>query len=119
MPKIGQHAVYLAGDNGQLHTFLPGEDVPKWAADQMGEHCFAAPKHRKGEVETDLRHADASEDDTDAIENDADVTPPPHGGPGGSRQAWEAYARVSGIELEEGLTRDGIIEACRRADVEV
>lgn|GEM_PF-6055406 len=40
---------------------------------------------------------------------------PPRSGPRGSRLAWEAYARDQGVELEEGLTRDGIIDACQRA----
>lgn len=117
MPKIGQHAVYLAGEGGKLHEFLPGDDVPKWAADQMGVHCFAKPKHRKDEAGTDLRHAPELEFDTEpALETDP---APPLSGPGGSRMAWESYARAHGVELEEGLTRDGIVEACREAGIEL
>lgn len=34
--------VHVLGDDGQYHVFGPDDDVPKWALDKMGDHCFEA-----------------------------------------------------------------------------
>lgn len=99
MAVIGEFTVYLRDDDGTVHTFLPGESVPAWAAKQMGDHCFA----------------DAS--DT-GVEADGSDGPPPQSGRGSGREKWAAYAEANGVDTD-GLDRDEIIAACQEAEVPV
>lgn len=52
--------VSLWAANGDLVTLAPGDDVPEWAEDRLGEHCFA-PEVGAGEDEdaADIDEADA------------------------------------------------------------
>jgi hypothetical protein len=77
-------------------VFSPGDDVPEWAARQMGAHCFEDGEHPYPEVESQDRPAG---------------TPPAKAGRGSGRDNWIAYAAEQGVEIPDGANRDAIIQA--------
>lgn len=104
MARIGKYAVHLSDGIGTLHSFLPGDEVPEWAAARMGEHCFADP--------------DDEDEDTD-IEYDAVAGPPPKVGPGSGQAKWRAYAEAHGVDVSNVEGRDAVIAALAEAGVPV
>lgn len=78
-----------SGDAGFL-VLGPDDDVPEWAADQIGDHAWEA-------------------DDT--------AGPPPKAGKGSSKEAWVEYATAHGVELDPEATRDAIIAALEAAGI--
>ncbi|WP_052336144.1 hypothetical protein [Mycobacterium canetti] len=109
MPKIGPYTVYLRDEDGTVHTFLPGVDVPAWAAKQMGDHCFAA--HATQPQPHKEHHS--------APSSGGGVGPPPRAGAGSGRDAWAAYAQANGVGVDDDWKRDQIISACEQAGVAV
>lgn len=99
MPQLGPLACYVLDGKGNAAWFHPGDDVPAWAAKQMGSHCFA-----NGE--------------DDDVEDTGDG-PPPRAGVGSGRDAWADYAQANGVEVEVDWKRDHIIAACEEAGVPV
>ncbi len=104
MAVIGQYAVYLRDEDGTVHTFLQGQEVPEWAAKQMGDHCFAHTEHVHVPVDS------SGGDEAD---------PPPRAGAGSGRDHWAAYAEANGVDVDNDWKRDQIIDACREAGVPV
>lgn len=100
MPKkIGELAVHLHKD-GEVHSFLPGDEVPGWAAEQMGDHCFAG-----GEDQFDEEGAHPP-----VINGGASAGgPPPQSGRGSGIDAWRDYALDQEIDVQEDWTREQII----------
>lgn len=88
------HTVSLPSPEGGFTVFHPGDDVPRWALERMGAHCFADGIHPLGES--------GSGDDGG---------PPPKAGPGSSVDAWRAYAEAHGIEMPDDAKRDDIVQA--------
>lgn len=81
------------------HIFSPGDDVPEWAARQMGAHCFE-----------DGDHPFPDGGATGGKEREAG-TPPPKAGHGSSAKAWAEYAAEQGVVVPEGANRDAIVAA--------
>lgn len=112
MAKLGQFSVYVQDGEGAIHGFLPGQEVPAWAAKLMGPHCFAA-----GEEGDDSLGLDANEDPDDP---DADAAgPPARAGKGSSENAWRAYAEQQGMDVSHLDSRGEIIAALQDAGVPV
>ncbi|MGV9540923.1 hypothetical protein ACWDSF_06320 [Nocardia beijingensis] len=100
----GEFAVHLRkGD--ELVTFLPGDDVPEWAAKQITNPLAWGEEPERAEVTVGAGGA------TDG--------PPPQGGPGASRQKWADYAATKGVEVQADWKREDIIAACEKAGVPV
>lgn len=76
------------GEAAAHRVFSPGDDVPDWAAKQMGDHCF-----------------------TNKTAPAAGDGPPPKAGAGSTRDAWATYAAEQGIDVPDDATRDGIIQS--------
>lgn len=129
MAKIGKYAVHLADETGELHSFLPGREVPAWAEKRLGEHCF------KGGTDLDEREArvnggtpagdslageaDADDDDDDGHDAGGNAGgPPPKSGKGGGIDHWREYAQYHGIDTD-GLSKDAIIAELEAAGVPV
>lgn len=94
--------VYVNTDRGVAAAFGPDDDVPRWAAEQMGAHCFEGGEHPLAGTEESGESADG---------------PPPKAGRGSSTEAWVAYAEGNGVAVDDGLSRDEIIAAVERAGV--
>lgn len=75
--------VYLADDNGEVHGFGPGDDVPEWARRKITN--------------------------PDVWESGVGESEPPRHGAGSSREAWADYASSQGVEVSEDDSRDDII----------
>ena len=97
--KIGDLTVYLSDEEGTVHRFLPGDEVPGWAAKLMGDHCFAG-----------------SADDLAEVESSG---PPPRAGKGSGEAAWRSYAEAQGVDVSDAEGRDDIIDALDAAGVPV
>lgn len=52
--------VHVLADDGSYAVFGPGDDVPAWALDRIGEHCF-----EDGEKPSAKRAPSPSKDDAD------------------------------------------------------
>src|SRR5689334_21299213 len=94
----GDYAIHLHGDDGQLHSFLPGDALPEWAAARIDN-----PYTR---TDTDTAVGDVEE----AHEPEHGGMPP-RKGPGASRQVWQEYATSRGIDVKEDWKREDIIAA--------
>ncbi len=103
MKLRGDYAVHL-NDNGQLHTFLPGDDVPDWAAKQ---------------IKNPLAWGEPVAEPEKPVTVDSSDGPPRQGGAGATRQRWADYATDRGVEVQEDWKREDIIEACEKAGVPV
>lgn len=106
MKLAGTNAVHLHKD-GVLHSFLPGDEVPEWAAARITN------PHTRSEVDQAMP-VPAEGDDVDA-ELDRPSGMPAKSGPAASRQVWEDYAVSRGIEVEPDWKRDDIIAAVEAA----
>lgn len=114
--KIGEFAVHLH-DKGQLHSFLPGTEVPQWAEKRLGEHCFEGGEdafNEDGRYQAVVHH-DAV---LPAARGGASDGPPPQAGPGSAKEKWVAYAEEHGVDVD-GLDKAGIIAELEEAGVPV
>ncbi|RJO74167.1 hypothetical protein D5S18_18615 [Nocardia panacis] len=109
----GQHAVHLHHE-GELHSFLPGDTVPEWAAERItNPHAWEPPTGAPAVSVT-------AEEDEDADSDQGDLDGiPAQAGPGASRARWASYAVANGVAVEEAWKRDDIIAACEAAGVRV
>ncbi len=108
MQLRGQYAVHLHKD-GVLHSFLPGDDVPDWAAKLITNPLAWG--------EDDAEPAPVV--DTEPVTDPADHMPdgvPSKSGVGSSRQAWADYAESKGIEVDPDWKREDIIAAVEKAE---
>lgn len=126
MAKIGQYSVYVQDAQGETHCFLPGDEVPAWAAKLMGPHCFATgdesaagqdddvdddqPDDHDDDVADD-QPGDDQADDQDAPDDD-ESGPPPRSGRGSGESEWRKYAERHGLDTTEIEGRDALIAAC-------
>lgn len=120
-------------DTGVVECFTAGSTVPPWAAERItNPDVWASDGPDVGEVpaptpdsETDT-DTDVVEDEiepqeapvaTDGDDEDLDAEPdgvparPPLAGKGSSRAAWAAYARSLGIQVDDDMGRDDIVDA--------
>lgn len=94
MKKLVSHVHVYDKDQNPV-VFGPDDDVPAWAAKQMGPHCFA---------------------DEGGEPSDREVgSVPPKAGAGSSKDAWAAYASEQGVDVEADASRDQIIQAVQDA----
>lgn len=82
--------VHVQAPDGAMVAFGPDDELPDWAAGQIGEHCYAAEPA----------------DDEDAPAH------PPLSGAGSGKAAWLAYADEHDIDVDPDATRDEIAAAC-------
>lgn len=88
------HTVYLDGPDGEPVSFGPDStDIPKWAADLIGEHAY----------------------ETDDASDDGGI--PPKSGRGSGDKAWAAYAAANDVEVAAGAAKADIIAALDAAGV--
>lgn len=89
--RLAVHVTVASEPGGAgFATFGPDDDVPKWAAEQMGDHVWAG------------KAAEPTEP--------APTEVPPKGGAGSGRDEWAAYAASLEVAVEDGDTRDDIVE---------
>ncbi len=50
---IGKNAVYIVDSDGATHWLMPGDEVPSWAAKQVGNHCLAGAEEPEPAEEDD------------------------------------------------------------------
>jgi hypothetical protein len=93
--------VHVRDESGLSCAFGPDDDVPGWAASQIGEHAW----------ETAPESAPA-----DALDGGS-AGAPPRSGKGADARTWELYARANGVTFEDGAGRDKIIAACVAAGI--
>lgn len=122
--KIGKYAVHVADAAGELHSFLPGREVPAWAEKLLGEHCFAGGTDLD-EREARVTGATPANDSLPAADTDDEDEaagsaggPPPKSGKGGGIDHWREYAHYHGIDTE-GLSKEQIIAELEAAGVPV
>ena len=97
--------VYVADADGNMHGFGPGDDVPVWAAAKIeNPDVWAADAQPDGE---DLETADVDGFGGEGVAGAL----PPKAGPKATREVWCAYATMLGFDVEEGTSRDQIIQA--------
>jgi hypothetical protein len=92
--------VALFDEQGVLHQFGPGSDVPAWAARKITN-----PNVWEG--------GDAPEGGDDG---DGDG-PPPKAGKGSGEDKWRAYAERRGVDVSEAEGRDDVITLLELAEV--
>lgn len=114
----GQHAIHLHDKTGELHSFLPGDELPEWA-----DARITNPHARSdSDTESDLAAViviGAGGEGGQATTDAPDGTLPKQTGPGASRVKWAAYAEANGVAVQEGWKREDIIAACEQAGVPV
>ena len=89
---------------GGKNVFSPGDDVPEWAAKQMGAHCFEDVEHPYP--------ADGEKPADDSGDQPPDGSPPPMVGKGSNKEAWAAYAAAIEVDISGvPFARDPIIKA--------
>lgn len=101
----GIYAVHLL-ENGVVHSFLPGDDVPEWAVKRITNPNVWAP-------------VEAPAQDPEPVFVPAEDDPsgaPPKSGSGASRQAWADYAESKGVEVDADWKREDIIAAVENAE---
>lgn len=106
MQLAGTNAIHLHRD-GVLHSFLPGDEVPEWAAARITN-----PYALGDQAEPD------AEPDDDEDEDEEVGARPAKTGPNASRQAWEDYAKSKHIEVDPDWKRDDIIAAVEAWEAE-
>ncbi|MEU2013104.1 hypothetical protein [Nocardia sp. NPDC019302] len=113
----GEFAVHLRKDD-DLVTFLPGDDVPEWAAKQITNPLAWGKQPDRVEVAVG---PGGSTSFGERLSSDGKTPdgPPPQGGAGASRQKWADYAAANGVEVEADWKREDIITACEKAGVPV
>lgn len=97
----GEFAVHLVKD-GVTQSFMPGDEVPEWAAKLITNPSVIAVDDAEGEP------------------SGSSDAPPPRYGKGSGQKVWAAYATAHGVEgVDEDTARDEIIAACEDAGVPV
>lgn len=103
----GLYSVHLLKD-GVLHSFLPGDDVPDWAAKQItNPHAWETVEDDVPAAQPEPVFVPVEDDPTGA---------PPKSGSGASRQAWADHAESKGVEVNPDWKREDIIAAVESAE---
>lgn len=75
MPKFSKH-VALMSPEYQAANFAPGDEVPAWALDQVGDHVLEAEEPADSEDADGSEESEASDQDQ-GNDSGEDETPPP------------------------------------------
>lgn len=111
MKKLGgRYAIHLHKD-GELYSFLPGDEVPDWAAKQIN-NPQAWEKVADEETEPEPEPAPAEPAAVEPRPGEA----PPKSGAGATRQVWADYAETKGITVDPDWKREDIIAAVENAE---
>lgn len=99
--------------SGEMHaTFGPEDELPEWAAIQIGAHLFENGEHPFPDSnypgKAAVPEASAEPDGVPEVERPPGAEPP-RVGRGSSRDAWIAFAVERGMTVADGATRDQII----------
>lgn len=89
--------VHVYDDRSESHVFGPDDEVPEWAARQMGAHVFEDGQHPFPDSDGD--------GEADRVAGQE----PARSGRGSSRDAWVAFAAEKGQPVSTDATRDQII----------
>lgn len=90
--------VAVRDDNGTVHSFGPGSDVPAWAAKKI--------------TNPSVWGDGGSSDDGGSTDG-----PPPKAGKGSGEDKWRAYAGRVGVDVSEAESRDDVITLLELAEV--
>lgn len=105
--STGRLAANIAVRNprtGEVETFTAGSTVPSWAAERItNPDAWASDGPDVGAVP-----APTPDSDTDP---EGVPDRPPLAGKGSSRASWAAYARSLGIQIDDDMGRDDIVDA--------
>lgn len=104
-------------ENGIVHSFGPGDEVPEWASKLIiNPKLFEdgeAPEQPDGD---DGGYTGSGGTSAGGGENPPE--PPPKGGKGSGLEEWQAYALYfPKVEIPEGASRDDIIDLLDDAGV--
>lgn len=69
MPKFSTHVALMSPEYHAV-SFAPGDEVPEWAIDSVGEHVLEPEEAGDAEDQDDAPDPDA-DDDTDGDDTDA------------------------------------------------
>lgn len=97
--RLAGHTVVPArpGSGEAFAIFGPDDEVPEWAARQIGAHAWEDGEHPfPDEAGSQSREAGS---------------PPPKAGPGSGTDQWAAYAAEQGVDVTEGAKREEIVQA--------
>jgi hypothetical protein len=111
--KLGSLSCYALDKEDNAVWFYPGDELPDWAAKQMGDHVFD-----KGDGGADPSPSPSPSPKRPHPADSGDG-PPPKAGAGGGRDAWAAYAESKGVEVADDAKRDHIIAELEKAGVPV
>lgn len=108
MQLRGQYAVHFHKD-GVLHSFLPGDEVPEWAAKLITNPLAWGEDEPEPAQTVEVTVGAGGEGGShDGV--------PSKSGVGSSRQAWADYAESQGIEVDPDWKREDIIAAVEKAE---
>jgi len=102
MARLAATVVLVKEFTGEPVVFNPGDEPPKWAADQITNPKAWAPEEES-----------TPDGDGDGSGTSGDEGPeePPRVGKGSGVKAWQEYAEAIGVEVPDGASRDEIIAA--------
>ena len=89
--------VWLRDAEGRPAAFGPDDDVPDWAASQIGPHAWEPEPEPEPEREPE-----------------PEPEPPPRSGKGSGRDEWAAFA-AGKVDVGDDMSRDDIIAALEAA----
>jgi hypothetical protein len=106
--KLTRNVIVQARAGGPTAFAVYGpesENIPDWALEQMGDHCF-----EEVPTPTDPEAQLAEQSQAAAANEDGPGGEPPRAGRGSGVEAWTEYAVGLGIDVPEGASRDEVIE---------
>ncbi|TYP82068.1 hypothetical protein BD833_12052 [Blastococcus xanthinilyticus] len=106
MVKLKENTV-VVDESGAAKPLMAGEDVPRWAAKQVGEHLLEDGKAARSSRAS--RSSSGSSGTAGSPDGAGGSEEPPRGGEGATEEAWRAYAEGLDIEVPDGASRDEII----------
>lgn len=105
--------VAVRDDDGIVHSFGPGDDVPGWAKPKITN-----PKVWEGGEDSEVSGGDGDDNTgTDGDGQKPKPVPPPKGGKGSGEDKWREYAAEVGVDVSEAQDRDDIITILELAEV--
>jgi len=110
--QLASH-VHVRDDQSTNHVFGPGDEIPLWAARKITNPGAWAQAPEPWELEDQA---------ADPQDGDPQDETGPGQSPGGmpalsdTKDVWQAFAAVRGVELPDGATKTQIIEVVKAAD---
>lgn len=99
--------VHVRRPDGSAAVFGPEDTVPDWARQAITNDSVWATEapavQDEALIETPV--------DGDEVEDVPPIEAPPRGGPGSGRAEWETFASSIGLDVDDDMSRDDIIDA--------